>query len=340
MHSLYINNRFQNQRISGVQRVARELSKRLECTFNIQYTKNPHHGLKGHIYEQLSIPSQLNKQQLLFSPSNLGPLSHKNQIVMIHDLATFDHPEWFNSQFQLAYRYLTPMLAKRVKAIITVSEYSKSRIIYHLPIADENVHVIPLGVDSSFYIENKPTINSQALRKKYQIGDKPYLLSLCSIDPRKNIRSLVKSWLALPHLHKDFNLVIAGGNSRPFTNQKQLNHTSIYYPGFIDDHDLPCLYQHAKAFAYPSLYEGFGLPPLEAMAAGLPVLASNQTSIPEVVKDRAILVNPLDINDISHNLEQMLTTQNYNPQYNINHAKQFNWSQSANKLENIIKGYL
>jgi glycosyltransferase involved in cell wall biosynthesis len=333
---IYFNTKFENQQITGVQRVATNLKKNLGNKLQLIDVTNSYLGVKGHIYEQFLLPLKINKKHLLFSPINTGPIWVKNQIVIICDMSTFDNPDWFSKKFAFGYKLILPLLARRVKKVITISQFSKSRIIEVLKIPSSKVDVIDIGVSECFF-EPKNDELFRKVNSLFGLYTKNYILSVSSIEPRKNLPKLIEAWLASGLPKKGYKLALAGGKSKSFSSVSEYNHPSISWLGYVDDELLPELYKNAAGFAYLSLYEGFGLPPLEAMASGIPVLSSSTTAIPEVVGDCGILVDPTDRNIIAQGLNQLLDLPTEKIEQARQRAKQFTWENSAKQLYKIIK---
>lgn len=303
-------------------------------------------ALKGHLWEQFILPTNLSKTDVLWSPSNTGPLiCPARQVVTMHDFATLDHPEWTSRKFSTFYRLLLPKLAKRCDGIIAISEYTKSRILHHVNIDPDKVFVIKNGVDSSFYKSNHCQFNMSAVRQKYKIPSGRYILSVSSIEPRKNISSLLNAWEKVcPLIDDDIQLVLVGRSNPRIFSDAGLSRIPprVVFTGFVDDADLPSLYQDALVFAYLSLYEGFGLPPLEAMAAGVAVLTSDTTSIPEVVADKAVMANPLSISEIADGLLLLLNNDSLRNRLAAegpDHAQSFSWSHTAKQTFDYIRRF-
>ena len=274
---IYFNGRFLDQEMTGVQRYAQGLLEALGAELRVV---RPHKKLSpslGHLWEQVALPLSCGKS-LLWSPGNTGPLAQRHQIVTIHDTSTLDHPEWFSSKFRTWYRFLLPRLAAKVRKIITVSRFSKERLLATCRVPAEKVEVIYNAIDPKFRPADLETMKD--CTQKYNLH-RPYCLFVGSIEPRKNLAVLLQAWKRLAL--RDAELILVGGGSTVFSG-----------PGFdspppgtrqlgrVPDEDLPALLSAARCFAFPSIYEGFGFPPLEAMACGCPVVSSNATSLPEV----------------------------------------------------------
>lgn len=340
----YVNKRILQSHTTGVQRYLRSILENKDA-FAIHEVNpsSPLAGIKGHLWEQFLLPLNLSYHDVLWSPSNTGPIyCRAKHVVTMHDFSTLDHPEWTSKSFSTLYRCLLPRLAKRADAIIAISEYTKSRILHHTGIDECKIRVIKNGVDDRFFIKTGRDFKSQIM-PKYKIQSERYILSVSSIEPRKNIGSLLKAWGQIQHkVDDDIWLVLVGRQNTKIFSDAGLSNIPerVCFTGFVEDEDLSAIYQNALLFSYVSLYEGFGLPPLEAMAAGVPVLTSNTTSIPEVVGDKAVIVNPLSVSEIAENLLVLLGSDSLRNKLSlvgIEHAKQFSWKTTAEQTFNLLK---
>lgn len=340
----YVNKRILQSHTTGVQRYLRSILEKKD-TFAMHEVNpsSPLTGIKGHLWEQFLLPLKLSYNDVLWSPSNTGPIYCKaKHMVTMHDFATLDHPEWTSKSFSTLYRGILPRLAKNVDAIIAISEYTKSRILYHTDIDDGKISVIKNGVDARFFIKSDKDFKFYII-PKYRLPSARYILSVSSIEPRKNIGRLLSAWSQIQHkVDDDIWLVLVGRqNPKIFSDAGLTNIPErVHFTGFVEDEDLVAIYQNALLFSYMSLYEGFGLPPLEAMAAGIPVLTSNTTSIPEVVGNKAITVNPLSISEIADSILMLIesaTLRNQLGVSGIGHAKQFSWETTAEQTFNLLK---
>lgn len=342
MSRIAINARFYAHRPTGVQRYAFELAKRFAPNADEIRPERALAGTIGHLWEQVYLPS-LTRGRLLWSPSNTGPLAVARQVSTIHDLIFLEHPEWFNPKFAAWYRWLIPILAKRIRHIITVSEYTKRALVERLRISPEKITVVSHGIDARFTPATPCQI--QAVREELGIGPEPYILCVSSVEPRKNLGRLLDAWAEVQRdVSPEIQLVISGEKSKPgvFANTEFRVPPRVRWTGYVSDESLPALYSGALATAYPSLYEGFGLPPLEAMACGSPVLTSNVTSLPEVVGDAAVLIDPLRTSSIAeglfrlignHVLRDTLRTKG------LAWVKQFTWDRSAAETWRILEAH-
>ena len=222
-------------------------------------------------------------------------------MVTIHDLSPIDHPEWNTPRFAAWYAFLLPKLARTARRVITDSQFSRDRILEITGLDPDRVVTIPIGVDKRF----RPigVVSNHSRIGKLGLPSAQFLLAVGANSPRKNVQRLLEAWQqAMPDLPDDMWLVIAGS----LATDHMFAHDGldraverVHFTGAVSDDDLPVLYANALALVFPSLYEGFGLPPLEAMASGTPVIASNRASLPEVVGPAGLLVDPTSVSDIA-----------------------------------------
>lgn len=266
------------------------------------------------------------------------PLTHCPIVTTIHDLA-FEHlPETFNRRSWMQLRFTVRHTARRAAQIVTVSEYSKQDISDTYGIPSERILVTPEAAPSRF----APVTNETELkrvRKTYGI-DTGYILSLCSIQPRKNLVRLIEAYSLLRQSRQGFKLpqlVLAGKrgwlDSETFrAAERNARGGDILFTGYVPDRDLAALYSGAVCFVYPSYFEGFGLPILEAMQCGVPVIAGNRTSIPEVVADAGLLFDPFDTNALVEALKRILDDAAYRLQLRakgLTRSAEFSWKTTA-----------
>ena len=338
-----INTRILSYPITGVQRYLLELLQRMP-TGGIQQIapQHPLSGARAHLWEQTVLPLRA-RGQLLWSPSNTGPLAVSRQVVTIHDVVPIDHPEWLNQRFAAWYRFLTPKLARRVARVITDSEFTKARLLETTGVADDKVIVVPLGVDARFGPQDRADVESAI--QKLELPTSRYVLSLGSLEPRKNLGRLLRAWEVIYRsLPEDVWLVVSGakGKSMVFQDVPELKTLPprVFLTGHVPDELLPALYSGAMAFAYLSVYEGFGLPPLEAMASGTPTLVGNRASLPEVVGDAAVQVDPFDIEAIAGGLHRLIEDSSLRAvlrERGLERAKQFDWDKTAEQTWQVLE---
>ncbi|MDQ3815683.1 MAG: glycosyltransferase family 4 protein [Armatimonadota bacterium] len=232
-------------------------------------------------------------------------------VTTIHDVVWRAMPETFPPLHRAIMNCLMPGTARRAARIITESEAARQDITNYLRVAPEKISITSNAVEPR-YLEPVSAAQITAVRGKYGIGETPYVLSVGVLQPRKNVPRLIEAFEHLRQRHPDWphRLVIVGKRGWGLENAEgATGKAELIYTGYVPDEDLPALYAGAEVFAYPSLYEGFGLPILEAMACGCPVLTSNLSSMPEVAGDAAQLVDPFSVAAIRDGLEQLLSDQ-------------------------------
>lgn len=276
---------------------------------------------------------------LLHAPDFTLPPTRKGTrtILTVHDLSFIRTPETATPDLRAYLNRVVPRSVSRADLVLADSEATRQDVIAFFRTPAEKIDVLYSGVGAHF----QPARDGDTLRavqERYGVGDAPYILSLGTVQPRKNYGRLVE---AVRRLNQpDLKLVIAGGKGwldDPLYEQiAALGFGErVVFPGHVPDEDLPALYSAAQVFAFPSLYEGFGLPPLEAMACGVPVVTSNVSSLPEVVGDAALLVDPYDVDALARALEQALADEGLRRtliQRGYLRARFFTWEKAARQL--------
>ncbi len=351
---IIVNARFLTQPITGVQRFAIELAKRLkkQDNYDIQFFAPSdiiHHELandldaevigqlKGHLWEQIDLPRYLRKNgnPLLLNLCSTAPCFYKNQIVTHHDITYIRCPESFSVKFKLLYKLLVPLFLKNSKKIITVSEFSKGELSHYFDIPKEKFLVIYNAVDKEkFY---KPDEQDPCLPK--------YILAVSSQNYHKNFQGLVDAFNTVKDKIKNVDLYIVGNSGIQSFSKVDLDMDEsvkdgrIHFLGRIDDDKLVKVYQEASLFVFPSFYEGFGIPPIEAQACGCPVMASDQASMPEILADSVMYFNPFDSNDLSKKLIMFFNDTNIGDNLSkkgIENIGRFDWDLSMKKILNNL----
>ncbi|WP_254532783.1 glycosyltransferase family 4 protein [Natrinema gelatinilyticum] len=300
----------------------------------ISSSKYSDNQIWGIIWERTILPKLAVKEDvdILYCPNGNAPL-HKFSIPVIMCIHDVNAQKGMSSGIHQLYRKTAvPLGVRNSNTIVTVSEFSKREIVNHFSISSEKVDVVYNGIDN-FYLK---TSGSESMG----LPDK-YILYVGAMNPRKNVNQLVKAYDEIRDTisHK---LVLIGPENKSIHKKVDTDSFSedIVTPGFIPQPQLKYAYENADAFVYPSLYEGFGLPPLEAMACGTPVVVSNKTSLPEVIGDSAMLVDPNDTNDIAESIYRVLNSEdvrNVLSKKGVEHAQKFTWERSRNQLLKIIK---
>ena len=318
--NIVINGRFLSRRITGVERHGREIVHLFRDNYRLETTRI--NGVVGHIWEQFVLPTKIKSESILWSPANTGPLSIRNQALTIHDLSTLEHPEWFKKSFAAWYRLYLPLLAKQVRIIFAPSEHVRKNVMRRFKV--NHVLVTPNGVDTNIFHPN-------ILLNTYEFSKK-YILFVGSIQPRKNLESLMRAWHEIKDEFKDTWLVVAGETGHVFRGVKFLGDERIRFLNYVTEHDLPGLYANAKLFVLPSFDEGFGLPALEAMACGVPVLVSNGGALPETVGDAGLVFDLAKPHDLAISIKNILSDNNLQTTLKdkgLAHAKTFSWRTTA-----------
>jgi glycosyltransferase involved in cell wall biosynthesis len=263
-------------------------------------------------------------------------------LLTVHDLSFVRVPEAASPRLKTYLDRVVPYSAKRASHILADSQATKDDLIelYHVPA--EKVTVLLSGVHERFQ-RIHDTNRLLTTRRRYNIGEAPYIFSVGTVQPRKNYGRLIQAAAQLRQAGYDINLVIAGGRGwledpiyETIRTTNMQDH--VRFIGFADEADLPTLYSGAFCCAIPSLYEGFGLPVLEAMACGAPVITSNVSSLPEVAGDAAVMIDPYDLDGLIHALKQLLDDKALHTSLvskGYERAKLFTWEKSARQLRSI-----
>ncbi|KPK99588.1 MAG: hypothetical protein AMJ91_07240 [candidate division Zixibacteria bacterium SM23_73_3] len=272
----------------------------------------------------------------------LNILARGKSLMTIHDLNFLAYKQFTIASGRWHYAFKIKNYAQKVDAVIADSESTRNEIMKYLKIPEEKIHVIYLGC-SQAYRPLPETVMMQKIRAKYKIkGD--FILYVGTLEPRKNLKGLIQAY-DQSRAKEDFLLVLAGGKGWKYKHifdlVKQLKlEERVIFCGYVPDSDLPALYNGASLFVYPSFYEGFGLPPLEAMACGTPVIVSHTTSLPEVVGDAGIYVDPFDIEQISYSIDTVLSDSklcNTLRKKGLERAKLFSWEKTARETKELYQ---
>lgn len=350
-----VNGRYLTQKATGVHRYAFEICNKLHemgVDFHVAIPQEIHPDykfsfktvkcgtLKTHAWEQISLPLYLKSigSPLLISFTGCGPLVYKNQIMTIHDVSHERYPEWFSKNYYRFYHYMMPRIGRKAHAVLTVSEFSKREIVETLNIDADKIHVIHSNVP----FHDKPS-KDEILNFTRDSKVERYILAVSSMDPRKNFERLVNAFQKIED--KSVKLYIIGMSFKAFNTPDLQNLVSdnVHLPGYISDEALQDMYQNALLSVYPSLYEGFGLPPLESMTYGCPAINSDIPALREVSEDAAMYVDPYDEEDITHKINELLENESLRKELQLKgleQIKKYSWEKSAKQVYKLAERYM
>jgi glycosyltransferase involved in cell wall biosynthesis len=356
MRRVDINGRFLTQVTTGVQRYAAELIRALDrrlgadgalrrsYQFRVITPRGASRALSlehipiveagrlaGNPWEQLELPMHAGGQ-LLLNLCNTAPLIGEN-VVTIHDASVFVVPKAYSASFRLWYRALIPVLGRLARRVVTLSAFSRAELSRHAGILPEKTDIIPPGGDHILRVPADPGVFARV-----PAAPQRYILAVGSRSPHKNIESVVKAVsrlgaAALP-------LVVAGGTNSRIFGEAAPSGAHYHDAGYVTDGELRALYENAACLVFPSWYEGFGLPPLEAMTCGCPVVVSNRAALPEVGGDAVLYCNPYDPDDIARCIAGILGEPGRRDR--LRHegsarARCFTWEKSAGALIKLLE---
>jgi glycosyltransferase involved in cell wall biosynthesis len=355
---VFINGRFLSQAVTGVQRAALETVRAMDRLAasrdpiflgieaevltppNARSLKGLAHipvrriGFSsGHLWEQVELPWHA-RTGILVSLANAAPLLTRRQCVTLHDASVFAVPEAYSPAYLAWYRVLTPGLGRRAERIVTDSAFSRDELVRRAGIREDKIRVVPLGAEHILAVPCDVGVIAE-----HELGKRPFILAVSSHSAHKNLGALCE---ATRHLDRGaYDVVVAGGS-----NDRVFGTTSATWPehvkrlGYVTDAQLRALYSHAACFVYPSLYEGFGLPPLEAMMCGCPVVVSGAASLPEVCGDAAVYCDPHDPTDIARSIATVMGNEALRTSMKsrgYQRARGFTWERSARLLTGVVR---
>ena len=350
---VYINGRFLSQRTTGVQRYATEIVRALDgllCEGSASagsFVLLSPRGvlqpdwlgkiecrtvgvLQGQAWEQLELP-RYTRDGICLNLGNTAPLIGRPGIVVIHDAGVFAAPHTYSRTFEVWYRFLHPRLARRSLHLVTVSNFSRVELGHHLGVDLDTISIIPNGGEHIL-------LPSPDTRVLHQLRlSRRYILAVGSESPHKNLGGVLSAVEQLAR--DDVDLVLAGGTNPRIFRPSRHQGGSARHAGYVTDAELRALYENAACFVYPSLYEGFGLPPLEAMTCGCPVVASRAASLPEVCGEAALYCDPADPHDIASRIQTVLEDARCSAELRrrgTERAAKFTWKNAARSLLALV----
>ena len=356
--TIFINGRFLTKSITGVQRYAFELLSHMDilleeaeyrdlnmiCLAPPELNTLPkwknldvrREGVnRGNVWEQIDLPFYT-YGKLLFSPANTGPFYYSNQVITFHDASIFAMPDAYSCAFRAKYRLIFWSLVRTARLILTDSRFSQHELAHYLGVPIERFSVILLGGDHFKKIQPDP-----AILQKHGLSKGSYLLTVASQSRHKNFGRVLEAAQGVK-LGVDF--VVVGGSFGRVFQQYNVSKPQAMLPnirdlGYVNDKELIALYENALGYIFPSLYEGFGLPVLEAMNCDCPVLCSTAASLPEVGGGAVLYFNPLDTDSLVAAIERLLIDSTLKADLRNRgreHAKHFTWEKTARETLNAL----
>ncbi len=294
-------------------------------------------------WEQLVAPWALRRERVdvLHAMAFVSPmLSRLPAVITVFDLSFLKFPQAFKPANRFYLRTMTRISVRQAEQVIAISEYTRQDVIARLGVPAERVQTVYCGVDATFV--PLPPADIAAFKTEKGLPER-FVLFLGTIEPRKNVVRLIEAFALLAKALPDVDLVVAGGKGwffEPvFARAQELGLAGrVHFPGYVPEAEKPLWYNAAEVFCYPSLYEGFGLPPLEAMACGTPVISSNAASLPEVVGEAGIMVDPQDTAGLSEAMQALLESAALRSELagrGCTRARQFNWPETARQTARI-----
>lgn len=314
LRPIFINGRFVTQRVTGTQRYAHELLEKLDELLSESVAAKPRVVLlvppwaqqlptfrcieitqvgrfSGQLWEQLELPFYA-RGGVLFSLVGGAPLLHRRNVITIHDAAVFASPSSFSPTFRLWYKFLYRTLCHTALHVMTVSNFSRDELVKWCGAKPAKITVAYLGSEHA----TRPVPDLDVLAK-HNLRPFQYVLAVSSRNPGKNLSGLLR---AVPYLSsEEFDIAVAGASYSKVFGATDISGDKVRDLGYVNDSELRSLYENAACFAFPSFYEGFGLPPLEALALGCPTVVANGNSLVEIFDRVAFLCNPHDPKDIA-----------------------------------------
>jgi glycosyltransferase involved in cell wall biosynthesis len=296
-----------------------------------------YHRLYFYLFQQTVILRRLRPDWYL-STFFLPPITPCRAAVLVHDLSFRAHPEYFPAFIAHYMRLLTGLALRWAELVIALSEFTRSELARFHPAVTAKTAVVYPGVGREF---RSRKVRDDSVLKEYGLTP-GYILTTGNIHPRKNLARVLDAYVALQQRGVDVPPMVWVGLRRWGSGEllERARSAGVILPGFVSQEDLPVLFRQALVLVYPSLYEGFGLPPLEAMACGTPVITSDTTSLPEAVGEAGLQVDPTDVQAIAAALERLLgdvSLQKRLRQAGMERARRFTWARTAQRLLALLE---
>lgn len=362
MNKVFINGRFLTQPLSGMQRYAEELLSALDAELgdssslglsNVSFEVLVPQGMirrpgwknlrirqigrmKGHAWEQFELYFA-SRAGVLVNLTSCGPLLHRRSVLAMHDAAIFEHPEHFSLSYRTWHRFIRPKLARRACSLITISEFSRRELAKFCGVNPASFTIVPDSAEHILHVQSDDTT-----LQRFGLTRGAYALTVGNQTPNKNIALAISAFeMAAPD---GWMLAVAGGGADKIFGQVQTEVSSrVRALGRVSDEELRALYEGAGLFLFPSRYEGFGVPPLEAMSTGCAVLSSDSSAMPEVLGDAAAYFRSDDVDDFSRCIASILKNQDEREQLIEKgrlRAASYSWKKGGGTLSQIIKNAL
>lgn len=345
-----VNGRFLTQPQTGVQRFAVEMvealarqrddvivlappGKLLNRPEGVRVDQVGRHG--GHAWEQIDMPRHLGRMgsPLLLSLGNIAPVLYRNKVSTLHDIGFIRFPQSYSRPFRLWYRLLIPLVLRTSRAILTVSDFSRSEIAGHYRLDPRTITVIPDAAADRVRVPDGNDRNRED----------PYFLTVGSLAAHKNLDRLMTAFGVLHGRHPEARLVVAGGGWKTLAHRNAPQQSGVTLTGRVSDEELARLYQGATAFVFPSLYEGFGIPPLEAQAGGCPVISSRSAAMPEILGDSVLYFDAESPAQMASAMERVWIDPELRGDLSGRgrlNVRRFSWDRSAGLLRGVVDDLL
>jgi glycosyltransferase involved in cell wall biosynthesis len=298
-------------------------------------TKKAFNGEKARFSPEFLPKDAIYHSPFFAIPDDIGKIPHLRKVLTVHDLIPIHHPEWFPAGERAVKDAIDHLPADA--HVVTVSEATKADFCNYTGFDSARVTPIHLAASKALFYPVTDNARIKAIQQRFSLGDEPYLLSLATLEPRKNLDQLIRGFVQLAEsgeLPKEVKLVLVGTKGWKMDQvlgeiaKNESIRSRLVFTGFVPDENLAAIYSGALAFVYPSLFEGFGLPPLEAMQCGLPVITSNVSSLPEVVGDAAIQVSPTDTDALAQAILRVVRSADLRKELatkSLQRAQLFSW---------------